>query len=225
MRQPIPITSIFILAASCATVERTPSPDDTPTPVTKPTALFNGRDFTGWTFNTPPAADGSTPDPAETWSVRDGVIDCTGTPTCYIRTTRAYRDFQLHIEWRWTAAPGNSGVFVHAVGPDKIWPAALELQNLRNKAGDVYLLGGSSVAEYTDKSGPPRMLKQAPVSEKPAGEWNAFDAVCNGDTLTLHVNGVLQNKVTGALPAAGFIGIQSEGAPVEYRNITLTPLN
>src|SRR5262245_11560151 len=41
--------------------------------------LFNGRDLTGWVnANCAP----------ETWSVREGMIHCTGQPTGALRTTR-----------------------------------------------------------------------------------------------------------------------------------------
>jgi hypothetical protein len=46
-----------------------------------------------------------------------------------------------------------------------------------------------------------------------------------GDTLTLKVNGTLQNTATGMqVPEKGYIGLQSEGAPIMFRNIKLTPL-
>ena len=45
-------------------------------------ALFNQKDFTGWTFVTK-----TNTDPSQTWSVTNGMIHCTGAPTGYIRTT------------------------------------------------------------------------------------------------------------------------------------------
>ena len=44
--------------------------------------LFNGKDFTGFTFCMKNDAD-----PMQTWSVTNGVIHCTGIPIGYIRTT------------------------------------------------------------------------------------------------------------------------------------------
>ena len=63
--------------------------------------LFNGRDLAGWVnANCAP----------ETWSVRDGVIHCTGRPTGALRTTRQYENFILEVEWRHLSSGGNSGV-------------------------------------------------------------------------------------------------------------------
>src|ERR1043166_10208866 len=65
--------------------------------------LFNGRDLTGWVnANCAP----------ETWSVRDGMIHCTGRPTGALRTTRQYENFILEAEWRHLTSGGNSGVFI-----------------------------------------------------------------------------------------------------------------
>jgi hypothetical protein len=41
----------------------------------------------------------------------------------------------------------------------------------------------------------------------------------------VHVNGQLQNRLTGLSNRQGFIGLQSEGGPVQFRNIILTPLD
>src|ERR1043166_2481319 len=65
--------------------------------------LFNGRDLTGWVnANCAP----------ETWSVRDGLIHCTGHPTGAMRTERQYENFILEVEWRHLSSGGNSGVFI-----------------------------------------------------------------------------------------------------------------
>src|SRR5258707_13634314 len=57
--------------------------------------LFNGKDFTGWTF----FERGNT-DPMKTWSISDGLIHCTGRPTGYMRTEKKYSDFKVTVEWR-----------------------------------------------------------------------------------------------------------------------------
>src|SRR5260370_39525014 len=67
--------------------------------------LFNGKDLQGWTnVNCAP----------ETWSVRDGMIHCTGLPTGALRTPRQYENFILELEWRHLSKGGNSGVFIWA---------------------------------------------------------------------------------------------------------------
>jgi hypothetical protein len=181
--------------------------------------LFDGKSLCGWMFVT----KNPTNDAAAIWSAGDGVIRCKGRPNGYARTLVKYRDYQLHAEWRWPAGPGNSGVFVHINGVDKVWPLCFEAQLLAGSAGEVRANGGSTFHELTPenpKSAPRRM----PGTEKPPGEWNTYDIVCRSNTLTLRVNGVLQNEVTGTCVSEGFVGLQAEGKLVEFRNVFLEPL-
>ena len=67
----------------------------------------------------------------------------------------------------------------------------------------------------------PRMNES---NEREAGGWNAYEIVCKGGTIEASINGQLQNKATGLSLARGYIGFQSEGAPIVFRNFQLTPL-
>jgi hypothetical protein len=66
--------------------------------------------------------------------------------------------------------------------------------------------------------------KMAEPSEKPDGEWNSVEIIVKGNTVTVSVNGVLQNKGTEAYTDAGAICLQSEGGSIEFRNITVGPV-
>ena len=46
----------------------------------------------------------------------------------------------------------------------------------------------------------------------------------NGGELTLEVNGLVQNRAHWCEPVAGKICLQSEGAPIEFRDIVLRPI-
>ncbi len=214
-----------------------------------PVALFNGRDLAGWTQV---VKAGETPDPG-TWSVADGVLKCTGKPAGYIRTDGSYRNYQLTLEWRWTGPDlpadnqgrprlRNSGVLVHLSGPDTVWPRSIEAQLMQTNAGDIYDIGNVGFAELlavrekavaaagTDAEAVKRAQGQRKVarakdsSEKPVGEWNTYVITCSGDTVTLRVNGVEQNRATRLGATEGPIALQSEGAAIEFRNVRLTPL-
>lgn len=184
-------------------------------------SLFDGRSLLGWTF----VARNAATDPAETWAVKDGVIACTGKPNGYARTIATYRDYVLTAEWRWPDKPGNSGLFVHLNPPDKVWPACLEVQLRGNDAGSVRANGASKVRELDPNAKDPiNVALRGPVSEKPAGEWNRCEVICRGDTITISINGVQQNVVTGASLTSGSIALQAEGAPIEFRKIEIAPL-
>ena len=67
------------------------------------TNLFNGKDLANWVdVNTSP----------ETWSVKDGILVCSGKPIGVMRSEKQYENFILVIEWRHMEAGGNSGVFL-----------------------------------------------------------------------------------------------------------------
>lgn len=185
--------------------------------------IFSGKDLTGWTAY-----------PANTlgiWSIKNGVIRCAGKPNGYIRTEQEYSNYHLHLEWRWVDTPTNSGVLLHTTGPDAVWPNSIEAQLMNGNAGDIYLIGqGVSVAKLdmtiaTDKDATvKRVPKQMDTSENTAGEWNTYDIFCKNDSIRLFVNGFLQNEVTKASKTGGSICLQSEGSPIEFKNIYLEPL-
>jgi len=182
-------------------------------------ALFDGKTLSGWTF----VSKDAQPPAASIWSVTNGAIVCLGRPYGYARTLQSYRDYRLHVEWRWPAGPGNSGVFFHLNPPDQVWPLCFEAQLLAGDAGELRLNGGSRLASLVDPKAQ-SLPRRLPSSEKPAGQWNTYDITCRGNTVNIRVNGVLQNEAAGASVESGAIGLQAEGALVEFRNIYLEPL-
>jgi len=187
--------------------------------------LFNGRDFSGWEFVTSPATDIS-----QVCKISSqGVVSAAGRPIGFIATTASHENYRFHAEWRWSGKPGNGGILVHiSSGPkDRAWPLCLQIQARDKNAGDLLPMAGATFAEpLTSAPGaaPEIKARLAAESEKPAGEWNACDILCRGDTVEVTVNGVLQNKVTRVTPRRGRVGFQFEGAPFELRHVTLTPL-
>jgi hypothetical protein len=60
--------------------------------------------------------------------------------------------------------------------------------------------------------------------EKPVGEWNRLEAICEGGHITNIVNGVVVNEGFDAFPSAGKILIQTEKAELFVRKWDLWPL-
>jgi hypothetical protein len=184
-------------------------------------SLWNGQDFTGWTFS---AAEGEIK-ADEIWSVKDGVIHCTGIPNGYLQTESDYSNYILYVEWRWVEEEGNSGVFLHTQESGKIWPNCIECQLKSGNAGDFVLIGKGSITvggkDYINDEGFMGVGKMEESSEKPAGEWNRYKIICDKDKITVYVNDVLQNEGVNASLTQGKISLQSEGAPIEFRNIYL----
>lgn len=188
------------------------------------TELFNGTDFTGWKLFVP----GDSVDVKTVWMVKDGVVHCIGVPTGYMRTEESFSDYKFHVEWRWVADAGNSGVLLHINGEDQVWPSCMEAQLKADNAGDFVVMGpGKITVDGEEKVNEGRFLimkKKVDGIEKPLGEWNSYDITCKGGDITLEVNGTVQNSGTNSFVTSGPIGLQSEGAPIEFRNIYIESL-
>ncbi len=188
--------------------------------------LFNGYNLDGWKFYTD--------DPgvvvSQVWSIRNGVLRCEGRPHGYLRTTRPFSHYKLTLEWRWPQEPTNSGVLVHGSGEDRIWPTCYEAQLRSGDAGDMILIGEelSLTADgqvlRPEDSRYLRLPRRRPSSEKKPPQWNRYEIICRDNTLELIVNGIRQNRAEGLSAASGFIALQSEGSPIEFRNIVLEKL-
>ncbi len=194
---------------------------------TNKTELFNGENLDNWnTFISEDVAQESV------FWVEDGLINVSGVPHAYIRTKAEYENYKLHVEWRWVEEPKNSGVLLHVTGEDLIWPNCIEAQLMAGKAGDLVLIGkGAGITVNNDvyiiESEENRFAvieKFLESSENEPGEWNEYDITVDGQEIELKVNGTLQNKGVAATKTKGSIGIQSEGGPMQFRNIYLEEL-
>lgn len=195
-------------------------------------SLFNGKDLTGWTdVNTSP----------ETWSVRDGLLVCRGTPIGVMRSDKQYENFVLHIEWMHMTPGGNSGVFVWsdaAAGPGGL-PKGMEVQMLeldwinRNKDKDGNpapigyisgeLFGANGLTAVPENPRGERSMSYE-LRCKPHGEWNTYDVVCVDGTVKLAINGKFVNGIRESSVRKGYLCLESEGAEIHFRNIRILEL-
>lgn len=189
------------------------------------TPLFNGRDLSGWVnINCAP----------ETFSVREGVIQSTGVPTGIVRTQRQYENFVLELEWKHLKAMGNAGLFVWSdplTAPGTPFARAIEVQILdgRNTEnytshGDIFSIHGSTMKP--DRPHPNGWERCLPSENRcrPAGEWNHYRVECQDGAVKLSVNGKLVSGGTQARPRKGYICLESEGSPAEFKNIRIKEL-
>lgn len=183
------------------------------------TQLWNGHDLTGWKlFFTNDDVDVSS-----TWSASNDVLRLSGKPYGYIHTKSSFSNYHLHVEWRWPGVTnGNSGVFVHFDGHEAIWPVSVECQLKSGAAGELVGLGNVDFLAPTISNR--KRAKLTTSHEKPIGEWNSYDIYCLGDNVTTDVNGFRKNSISKVSVSSGGIGLQLEGAPIEFRNLWLEPL-
>ncbi len=210
----VPLFAISLAVLSCSTDNKI--------------ELFNGQNLDHWYIY----VDSEDGEPGDLFYVEDGLMNTLGDPFGYIRTKESYSSYELHLEWRWTDEPSNSGVLLHVQGKEMIFPHCVEAQLMHGKAGDFVLMGKGAAITVNDStylvtSEEKRYLaipKFEDSSEKPAGEWNSYDITSKDGIIELRVNGVLQNKGTEVSLTEGNIALQSEGGPLQFRNIYLKPL-
>lgn len=185
--------------------------------------LFNGKDLSGWNEWVGDTNKG-------VFSVKEGAIHCTGNPMGFLYTKEVYTDYQLHVEWRWDGEASNSGIFIFMQPEHKHWCNAIEVQLCAGEAGDFVLLGGSDIQEF--KTGEGEKRPDFPVVkgrrqniENLVGEWNCADITVQNGSITVYINGVLQNYGSKSPKHSGHIALQSEGKAIEFRHIRLTPLD
>ncbi len=213
---PIPAFSLmlFFLVVSAVIAEENHQADQ----------LFNGKDLSNWTWVTD--KKGSKLD--DVWSVKVGVLHCTGNPRGYIRTKKDdYHDYSLIVEWRWPDNGGNNGVLVHTSTPGVlgVWPKSIEVQLAHDNAGDFWVIGTDlDVPNEEARKKGRRHLNLTDGSEKPRGKWNRMEITCHGDDVVVKVNGDMVNHATNCSVTDGAISLQSEGTPIEFRKVELKPL-
>jgi hypothetical protein len=195
-------------------------------------ALFNGKNLKGW-VNVNTAED--------TWRVKNGVLICSGHPIGVMRSEKQYENFVLHIEWMHIEPGGNSGVFVWSSArpnpttrlPDGVEVQMLELDWVKLNTRDgrtpplAYvhgeLFGVNGVKTVPDN---PRGERSMSVENRarPRGEWNTYDVVAVDGVIKLSVNGKFVNGISRASQKNGYLCLESEGAEIHFRNITLMEL-
>jgi Domain of Unknown Function (DUF1080) len=188
------------------------------------TALFNGRDLSGWKHHLH--------EPQvkmyDVWSATDGILHCKGKPAGYLITKKVdYENYVLTLEWRWPKEGGNNGVLVHVTKPGElgVWPKSLEVQLANGDAGDFWVIGTTiKIADPEGRIDGRRHINLTDNSEKPVGEWNQMEITCRGDEIIVKVNGQLVNYATNVSQTKGAIALQSEGTPIEFRKIMLKSL-
>ncbi len=150
----------------------------------------------------------------------NNILKITDESAGYLRTPKEYKNFTLDVEWRWTKVKANSGVLVHIQQTDSVWPVCYQVQQKADAAGDIICMNGLKAKECTDTV-KFTISKMSTSNENQVGEWNKMRIISKKGTLTVFVNGKLQNKITGLSANKGFIGFQAEGKPLEFRNLSI----
>lgn len=182
-----------------------------------------------------------------TWKA-DGSLYCTGTPIGVLRSQKQYTNFEMVLQWKHLKSAGNSGVFVWA--PEKPLmalkrdqlPHGIEVQVLDHgytqeyekssgkKAtwfttnGDVFPVGSSKMKPFAPVS--PDGSRSFPRKNLSKGinEWNHYYIRAINGEIRLWVNGEEVSGGNHIEPRTGYLCLESEGSPIEFKNIRLREL-
>jgi hypothetical protein len=236
--QSLGIIAISVLSVTSSRAQETGTP---------PKAFLDGAG-PGWTALGEKDFAPVNCDP-ETWTWKDGVTYCTGKPIGVLRTQQQYTNFELVAQWRHRSSGGNSGIFIWAppealtdLPRDKLPTAGIEVQILdhgykeqyeqrsKQKAdwfttnGDVFPVGKSKMQPFAPVS--PRGDRSFPRKELSKGvdQWNHYYVRAINGEVRLWVNGEEVSGGTNCEPRVGYLCLESEGAPVEFRELRIRTL-
>jgi hypothetical protein len=181
----------------------------------------------------------------DTWSWKDGITHCTGSPVGVIRSQQTYTNFEMVVQWRHLRSAGNSGIFVWSTEESlkslkrNQLPHGIEVQVLDlgytakyekdtgKKAdwftchGDVFPVGRSRMKPFPPVA--PDGQRSFPTKNlsKGVGEWNHYYIRAINGEVRLWVNGEEVSGGTGCEPRSGYLALESEGSPVEFKGLRL----
>ena len=185
----------------------------------------------------------------DTWTWKDGGVHCTGRPVGVIKTKQPVKNLEMSVEWRHLTKGGNSGVFLWApaevlkdLKPGALPPGGIEVQVLDHgyaeeyerstgkksdwftTDGDVFPVGSSDMTPFPPVA--PGGKRSFPTARHSLGspEWNHYYIRAIDGEVRLWVNGHEVSGGNECKPAEGFLCLESEGAPVEFRRLRIRHL-
>ncbi|MDP6044525.1 MAG: DUF1080 domain-containing protein, partial [Phycisphaerae bacterium] len=188
------------------------------------TALFNGRDFSGWSLN----AQGK-----QVWSIANGVLKGDGQGHSDLFTKKKYRDFVLMLDYR-MSEPSDSGIYFRSLRPDMSPAGQREQFNLNAGSGGwmANLLSFHCLPKGISLTETQRPAVKPVIPQ--VGRWHSIKLTVIGKTVTAEYDRkvILDRFVypKGLLSLTpDLIGLQkhpikkangkTRNMPVEFRNI------
>lgn len=166
----------------------------------------------------------------KTWGPREGKARDSGILLHGIGPDEGRRGYWFQsIEYQ--IIEGGTGDFIMVDGAERPWLGA-EVRQEPN--GQIYWQKGGKFVrtdrkrinwygrwhEWRDVEG----IRGPLDLDRPVGEWNLSEVLCDGDTITAIVNGRVANYGTQASQSAGKLLIQSEGAEIFLRRVEIGPI-
>lgn len=179
------------------------------------TDLMPKTGLPGWTKVPIPAT--SQLQGKEQWSVQGGVltIDGTGGHEWLRYDAKRFRNFILHAEWRFKKLEGNP----RYNGGLYFWATEDGSQFYQAQTGEAggWLFGDFPRGGERNRTN----LRDQMVGNRmaPVGEWNTFEVRATPQLVELWVNGGVQSRWENPPVTEGFLGLEAEGFPMEFRKL------
>ena len=203
------------------------------------TALFNGRDLTGWVYGQ--RANGQENKSGKGYQIENGALYSTKDDGGNLYTEKEYSDFVLRFDVKLTEN-ANNGIGIRAPLVGDAAYVGIEIQVL-DDGGSQY----TSLKPFQYHGSIYGMVAPKRGFQKPVGEWNSEEITAQGRHLTVKLNGTTivdanlddikdeemlrthrdLTKPEGSRGIAntkGHIGFLGHGARVEFRNIRIKEL-
>ena len=184
-----------------------------------------------------------------TWTWNDEGVSCTGQPVGVIKSKKTFTNLELVATWKHLKNAGNSGIFLWSTEEalkglkrGALPPVGIEVQvldvgyeaqyekNTKKKAdwftshGDVFPVAGSKMKPFPPVAPDGRRSFPTKRLMKGTNEWNHYYVRAINGEVRLWVNG---EEVSGGAecdPKTGYLCLESEGSPVEFKNLRIREL-
>jgi hypothetical protein len=172
------------------------------------TSLFDGKGLKGWE-----------PQHTDRFTVKDGAIVNEGG-TGWLRSAKAYRDFEFQAEYRMIKPGSDSGIFFRAsaasMPQEPFWPARCYQLQVIDAAGNGMLFGHGLA--------PPRFERKTDAlksATKDAKQWQKIRLKVVGSRAEVALNDVVVTTSEAIQADEGHIGLQGENGHIEWRTLKI----
>ena len=185
----------------------------------------------------------------DTWTWDKNAVACTGRPVGVTRTKKKFKNFEMVAQWMHKTSGGNSGIFVWAseealtgLKPDQLPPGGIECQVLDHgyaenyekengkksdwftTNGDVFPVGASDMKPFPPAAPSGKRSFPRKNLSKGINQWNHYYIRCVNGEVRLWVNGEEVSGGTECKPAEGYLCLESEGAPIDFKGLRIREL-
>jgi hypothetical protein len=240
------LAAVIVAVASGGSRPPLATAADAPKPPPGFTAVFNGKDLSGW-HGWAIHAKGAGPldfakltpgeqqkriadwtaDAKKHWSVENGELVNDGAGA-YLTTDKDYGDVELLIEYK-TVPKADSGIYLRTTPQVQIWDSNQKFEP-KNPTRRPHLGSGGLFNNTPDTPGRDPLV----LADRPFGEWNTFRIIQVGERTTVYLNDKLvvdharlenywgkqaKQSPLPPLPKAGPILLQTHGGEIRWRNV------